>query len=150
MKYLSNRREFGFSIDDVVNNSEFNEATIAEKLGEAYQDIVEKDLSRMLMRVLFGSYTGTQPLKHRKFLVAYILNNPFAQVKLVDAFVELVKGAMYSGKDLVVYMQKTEQHYPHIPETVYQELQMGQLWVTGDKVGLFDYEFPSNDIDLEV
>ena len=152
MKYDHKRKEFYIEIDDLLNNTEFSDADLADKLGERYQDIIKRDLSRMLCRAVYGAYRGKEPKKHRDFINAYVLNNTFAQTKLRDAFIELVKGAMYSGMDLLAYRQQLagETKHKHVPDTVYEELLMGDLWQTGEKLGVLDYQFPTHDVDLGV
>lgn len=157
MIYDAKRQEFFVTVDDVTNNTEFTTSDLKDKLGDYYKEIIERDLSRMVNRVLYGLYKGTQPLRHRKYINAYVLTNSFAQSKLRDAFVELVKGAMYSGMDLNAYkadfMQGMDGQISHrsLPLSVMDELQMGQLLITGEKRGQDPFlDMPIVNVDLGV
>ncbi len=94
--------------------------------GKAY-----KALSRAVYRLIYASYVGVNHPSHIKFMQYKIKNNHNNEkVFLLNAILEMVRGALHSDMDLEAYTHADTTNYP---ATVLDELKNGQLIMPGEK-----------------
>ncbi len=164
MKFNHKTQETYITIDDVINESSFTSKDIQDKLGEQFDRVVERDLSRAVYRYLHGLRRGFDDGRQTRILNALIFNNRKFQRGLKLAMVEMVKGAMYSGMDLNAYSAEdavavgsTVIPTKDIPNTVLHELKNGgllqliaQLDVADELVEEIEATYPNFDLILDV
>jgi len=154
MKFNHKTQETYITIDDVINESSFTSKDIQDKLGEQFDRVVERDLSRAVYRYLHGLRRGFDDGRQTRILNALIFNNRKFQRGLKLAMVEMVKGAMYTGMDLNTYSAEVTKS---MPDTVLHELKNGgllqliaQLDVADELVEEIEATYPNFDLVLDV
>jgi hypothetical protein len=154
MKFNHKTNETYITIDDVINETSFTSKDIQDKLGEQFDRVVERDLSRAVYRYLHGLRRGFDNDRHTRILNALIFNNRTYQRGLKLAMVELVKGAMYSGMDLNAYSAEL---LKSIPDTVLHELKnggltdlVGNLQIDDTVIEEIEALYPDFDLILDV
>lgn len=130
MYFRAKTQELYITIDDVLNETSFTSKDLQDKLGDRYEDVIERELSRGVYRYLHGLYRGFDNKEHTRILNALIFNNGNYQEALKLAMVEHVKGAVYAGLDLNAY---SADNMKALPDNVTWELKNGGLMdLTGD------------------
>jgi hypothetical protein len=154
MKFNHKTQETYITIDDVINESSFTSKDIQDKLGEQFDRVVERDLSRNVYRYLNGLRRGFDNARHTRILNALIFNNRKYQRAMKLAMVEMVKGAMYSGMDLNAYSAEV---LKAIPDTVLHELKngglidlVGTLHIDDELLDDIEATYPNFDLILDV
>lgn len=101
--------EYQITKDEVINNSEFSDSELVEVYGEAI-DFYLKNASSKVYSIMYSAFRGID--KERQYAaVRYILNNDVNKIAgLRDAIIEYIRGAMYSGMDLNLYLQTGASH----------------------------------------
>lgn len=103
MYFNSKTHELYITLDDVINQTSLTSKDIQDKLGDNFEKVIERDLSRDVYRYLYSLYRGFDAASHIRTLNALVFNNRSYQKALQLAMVEHVKGAVYSGMDLNSY-----------------------------------------------
>lgn len=154
MKFNHKTKETYITIDDVINETSFTSKDIQDKLGEQFDRVVERDLSRSVYRYLHGLRRGFDNDRHTRILNALIFNNGTYQRGLKLAMVEMVKGAMYTGMDLNTYSAEILKAFP---DTVMHELKnagltdlVGHLQIADELLEEIEATYPNFDIILGV
>lgn len=154
MVFRAKTQELYITLDDVLNETSFSSKDLQDKLGDRFEDVIERELSRGVYRFLHAQYRGFDNKEHVRILNALIFNNGNYQEALKLAMVEYVKGAVYSGMDLNAYSHDT---LKSLPDNVMWELKNGGLLdLTGDieisDDTLFQIEitYPTTDRVLDV
>lgn len=129
MKLNKQTREFYLEIDDIVNGTSLTEADLSEKFGEAYQQVIERDISRYINRYLFTIYTGKNQKANELMLQYRLLTDPRAREGLKRAMIEHAQGAFYSGMDLNLYHEELKHS---TPTSVVLELNKAELYSPGE------------------
>jgi hypothetical protein len=101
--------EYQITKDEVINNSEFSDSELVEVYGEAI-DFYLKNASSKVYSIMYSAFRGID--KERQYAaIRYILNNDEDKIAgLRDAIIEYIRGAMYSGMDLNLYLQTGASH----------------------------------------
>jgi hypothetical protein len=123
---LKDNNEYYIEVDDVLNNSEFTDTELTDTFGEK---IVEhlKNISAKTYRVLYSAYSGWN-IEQQKLELQYIINNSYTKKQvMLEAMVEYIRGAVYSGLDLQVYLGKKG-----YSAEVVDILRQGGLWFVRD------------------
>jgi len=154
MKFNHKTNETYITIDDVINETSFTSKDIQDKLGEQFDRVVERDLSRAVYRYLHGLRRGFDNDRQTRILNALIFNNRTYQRGLKLAMVELVKGAMYTGMDLNAY---SAEMLKALPDTVMHELKnsgltdlVGHLNIADELLEEIEATYPNFDLILGV
>lgn len=165
MYFRAKTQELYITLDDVLNETSFTSKDIQDKLGENFEDVIERDLSRDVYRYLHGQYRGFDNKEHVRILNALIFNNGNYQEALKWAMVEHVKGAIYSGMDLNSYATgititpsgKVVSTTKDMSDNVMWELKNGGLLdLTGDLqiddelLNDIELRYPNSDTVLDV
>jgi hypothetical protein len=124
MVFNAKTQELFITIDDVLNETSLSSKDVQDKLGEQFERVIERELSRDVYRYLHGVYRGFDNKEHTRILNALIFNNGNYQEGLKWAMIEHVKGAVYSGLDLNKYSAESMKA---LPDTVMWELKNGGL-----------------------
>ena len=113
-------------IDDIVNNSEFTYDELVEVLGDGIEYHLS-NMSKKTYRIMYSAYNGWNIEQQVLELQEIINNDEEKQQVILDAIVEYVRGAMYSGLDLQIYMGN--KGYSSELKDI---LRMGGLWIKGE------------------
>jgi len=105
MKLVNN--QYLLEVDDVLNNSEFTQDDLNEVFGEQLKYNLE-NISRKTYRVMYGVYRGLYKERQKAYLDWYIQQDETRQNAMRDASIEYLRGAMYSGMDMQVYLGTTK------------------------------------------
>lgn len=118
--------EYSIELDDVLNNSEFSETDLTDIFGEnlAYNLNL---MSSRTYRVMYSAYNGWEQEQQKKELQYIINNDEDKQQVMLEAIVEYIRGAMYSGLDMQVYLGN--KGYSHEVKDI---LYTGGLWIIGE------------------
>ena len=116
--------EYQITKDEVINNSEFLESDLTDVYGEAI-DFYLKNASSKVYSIMYSAFRGID--KERQYAaLRYILNNDEDKIAgLRDAIIEYIRGAMYSGMDLNLYLQTGASH----SKEVVNILKKHGLWI---------------------
>jgi|SRR6056297_847091 len=154
MVFNAKTQELYITIDDVLNETSFSSKDVQDKLGESFERVIERDLSRDVYRYLHGLYRGFDNKEHTRILNALIFNNGNYQEGLKWAMVEHVKGAVYSGLDLNKYSAES---LKALPDTVLWELKngglldlSGELQIDPELLNEIELSYPDIDTVLDV
>jgi len=154
MVFNAKTQELYITIDDVLNETSFSSKDVQDKLGESFERVIERDLSRDVYRYLHGLYRGFDNKEHTRILNALIFNNGNYQEGLKWAMVEHVKGAVYSGLDLNKYSAES---LKALPDTVLWELKngglldlSGELQIDPELLNEIELSYPDVDTVLDV
>jgi len=154
MVFNAKTQELYITIDDVLNETSFSSKDVQDKLGEAFEKVIERDLSRDVYRYLHGLYRGFDNKEHTRILNALIFNNGNYQEALKWAMIEHVKGAVYSGLDLNKYSAESMKA---LPDTVMWELKngglldlSGELHIDPELLNDIELSYPDVDTVLDV
>jgi len=123
---LQDNNEYIATIDDIVNNSEFTSEELVEVLGEGIEYHLS-NMSKKTYRIMYSAYNGWNIEQQVLELQEIINNDEEKQQVILDAIVEYVRGAMYSGLDLQIYMGN--KGYSSELKDI---LRMGGLWIKGE------------------
>jgi hypothetical protein len=123
---LKDNNEYYIEVDDVINNSEFTDAELTDTFGEK---IVEhlKNISAKTYRVLYSAYKGWNIEQQKLELQEIINDNEDKQQVMLEAMVEFIRGAVYSGLDLQIYLGNKG-----YSQDVIDILRQGELWFVRD------------------
>ena len=123
---LKDNGEYYIEIDDVINNSEFTEDDLVGILGENIEQVL-KTLSARTYRVMYSAYNGWEQEQQKKEL-QYIINNNVSKLDtMTDAIIEYIRGAMYSGLDMQVYLGN-KGYSNEVKDILYS----GGLWIIAE------------------
>ena len=154
MKINHKTKELYITIDDVVNETSFTSKDLSDKLGEQFDRVIERELSRAVYRYLHGLRRGFDNDKQTRVLNALIFNNKNYQRGLKLAMIEMVKGAMYTGMDLNAYSAEVAKS---IPDSVMFELKnagltdlVGHVQISDDLLADIEATYPTFDLVLGV
>ena len=154
MYFRAKTQELYITLDDVLNETSFTSKDIQDKLGENFEDVIERELSRGVYRYLHAQYRGFDNKEHTRILNALIFNNGNYQEALKLAMVEFVKGAVYSGMDLNAYSHDT---LKTMPDNVMWELKngglldlSGELIIDDETLENIELRYPNADTVLDV
>jgi len=122
---LKTNNEYYIEIDDVLNNSEITEEDLNDTFGEQVENWL-KTLSSRTYRVLYSAYKGWN-IDQQVLELKYIINNnDDKKAIMMEAIIEYVRGAVYSGMDMNTYLGKQG----HSADVEYI-LRNGGLWFAG-------------------
>jgi hypothetical protein len=110
-------------IDDVINNSEITEVDLTR----IYGDNVESHLanaSKKVYQIYHNSYRGLNQQRQVAFMDWWIEQDTTRQNIIRDAVIEYIRGALYSGIDLNIYISDKKAYSEHVIQT----LRDGGLW----------------------
>lgn len=154
MVFRAKTQELYITLDDVLNETSFSSKDLQDKLGDRFEDVIERELSRGVYRFLHAQYRGFDNKEHVRILNALIFNNGNYQEALKLAMVEYVKGAVYSGMDLNAYSHDT---LKSLPDNVMWELKNGGLLdltgdieISDDTLYHIEITYPTTDRVLDV
>ena len=120
MKLLNGK--YLLETDDVLNNSEFDQTDLDDLFGEQVEYFL-KSLSQKTYRVMYNAYKGVYPERQRIYIDWYIQNQS-KQDEIRDAEIEYLRGAIYSGMDMRIYVNDKKAH----SEEVISILKESGLW----------------------
>jgi len=123
---LQDNNEYTVTIDDVIDNSEFSNSELVDVLGEGIEYHLT-NMSKKTYRVMYSAYNGWNIEQQMLEMQEIINNNEDKQQVMLEAIVEYVRGAMYSGLDLQIYMGN--KGYSTELKDI---LRMGGLWIKGE------------------
>lgn len=123
---LKDNNEYYIEVNDVINNSEFTESDLTDTFGEKINEHL-KNLSAKTYRVLYSAYSGWNIEQQKLELKELINDNEDKQQVMLEAIVEYIRGAVYSGLDLQVYLGKKG-----YSAEVVDILRQGGLWFVRD------------------
>ena len=117
--------EYQITKDEVLDNSEFSDNELVEVYGEALEFYL-KNASSKVYSIMYSAFRGID--KERQYAaIRYMLAQDSTKVDgLRDAIIEYVRGAVYSGMDMKIYMN--EKGYS---ADVIDILRNGDLWYVG-------------------
>ena len=154
MVFNAKTQELYITIDDVLNETSFTSKDVQDKLGEQFENVIERELSRGVYRYLHGLYRGFDNKEHTRILNALIFNNGNYQEALKWAMIEHVKGAVYSGLDLNAYSAES---LKSLPDNVLWELKngglldlSGDLHIDPELLNEIELSYPDIDTVLDV
>lgn len=154
MVFNAKTQELYITIDDVLNETSFSSKDVQDKLGEQFERVIERELSRGVYRYLHGLYRGFDNKEHTRILNALIFNNGNYQEALKWAMIEHVKGAVYSGLDLNAYSAESMKS---LPDNVLWELKngglldlSGDLHIDPELLNEIELSYPDIDTVLDV
>lgn len=154
MKINHKTKELYITIDDVVNETSFTSKDLSDKLGEQFDRVIERELSRAVYRYLHGLRRGFDNNRQTRVLNALIFNNKNYHRGLKLAMIEMVKGAMYTGMDLNAYSAELEKA---IPDSVVHELKnaglidlVGGVHISDELLEEIEATYPTFDLVLGV
>jgi len=118
MNYDMDVEEYYLSIDAVTKYANYTNDEIVSLFKNA--DIVLKNISRAVYRLIDREYRGMERNNHKKYMRKLIYDNAYGEVTaLMNAMLEATKGALESGMDLNAYINEPRDTFP---PTVYYEL----------------------------
>ena len=119
---LEDNNEYIITVDDVLNNSEFSDTELTDVFGEKIKYHLI-NISKKTYRAMYSAYNGWN-IEQQKLEMQEIINDDEdKQQVMLEAIVEYVRGAMYSGMDLQVYLGKKG-----YSDEVIDILRIGDLW----------------------
>lgn len=129
MELDTNTNEYYIIMDDVTNNTMFSSNDMGSR---GIDDKALKILSHSIYRLIYRHYKGAFIEDHRTFMQTILSNNANNErYYLMNAMLEMVKGAVQSGMDLNAYLNEPSDIYP---PTVYEELRNGHLLDASRKI----------------
>ena len=138
VKYDLIKEEYYITINAMTNMTEYTEDEIKRVFKNADKSLVI--LSQAVYRLIWNAYMGIDKYIHIEFMKKKIyLNQHGEREAIINAIVEMAKGAIESGMDLNVYTDNGKSKYP---ETVYDYLDQANLLDGTRKVNYnleFDY-----------
>jgi hypothetical protein len=129
---LQDNNEYTITIDDVVDNSEFEQSDLADVFGEGIEYSLI-NISKKTYRVMYSAYIGWNIEQQRLEMQEIINDDEDKQQVMLEAIVEYVRGAVNSGLDLQIYLGK--QGYS---DDVIDILRTGGLWIKGEIIAADD------------
>ena len=100
---LQDNNEYTITISDVIDNSEFTDSDLVGIFGEGLEYNLT-NLSKRTYRAMYSAYNGWN-IDQQMLEMKYIINNDTDKKQvMLEAIVEYVRGAMYSGLDMQVYL----------------------------------------------
>lgn len=121
---------------DIINRTLYEEEDLKDVFGDRY-DVEIQNLSQEVYDIMLSAYVGIDKDRQLKALEYMINQSTSKQQALLNAIIELVKGAVTSGLDSEKYVSG-EYVYP---KSVIAKLKNGGLWI----VSKIDYR----DSDIE-
>lgn len=126
------KNEYYIEEKDVTDNTFYQNADLARVFGASNIGRNLKIISHAVYRLIYEAYRGIKKADHITFMRTKISNNTNGeQTFLMNAMIELVRGAIESGSDLNAYIENPRSIYP---ETVYEELRNGFLLDAREKI----------------
>jgi hypothetical protein len=123
---LKDNNEYYIEVNDILNNSEFTEPELTDVFGEKIDEHL-KNISAKTYRVLYSAYSGWN-IDQQKLELQEIINGSDTKKQvMLEAIVEYVRGAVYSGLDLQVYLGKKG-----YSQEVIDILRQGGLWYVAE------------------
>lgn len=119
--------EYYIELDDVINNSEFDETELKETYGEAIEYHL-KNASSKVYSIIYSAYGGRDRMKQYSAMRYMINNDEEKQRGLRNAIIEYVRGAVYSGMDLKAYTSTDATH----SQEVINILDKYGLWIKSE------------------
>ena len=116
--------KYVITIDDVVKNSELTDVELTEVFGDKVKFFLQS-LSEKTYRVMYGAYRGIHRERQRAWMNWFIQQSEDRQVGIREAIIEYIRGAIYSGMDMQVYVGDKKAH----SEEVINILKENGLWV---------------------
>jgi hypothetical protein len=100
---LQSNNEYSITLTEVIDGSEFTEAELVDTFGEGIEGHLN-NISRKTYRALYSAYCGWEIDQQVLELQEIINLSETKQDVMKEAMIEYVRGAMYSGLDLQVYL----------------------------------------------
>ena len=123
MIYDFTRQEYEVKMDAVVNRTDFTQ----HELGLIFKPNTMRLLSQAVYRIIYGAYAGPDKDIHIRYMRKKIYNNLHGERDwLLQAVVELVRGAVESGMDLNAYTNDHDKKRSY-PQTVVECLDNARL-----------------------
>ena len=110
--------------DDVINNSEITEEDLAEVYGERINDNLE-NASKKVYSIMYSAAPSFYRKRNADYIDYMIQNDTDMQQAIMDAVIEYVRGALFSGMDLRAYENDKESHSPYVIDI----LKENDLWI---------------------
>jgi len=133
-----NNGQYIITEDEILNNSEIT----ADELVEIYGERLEFNLilaSRKAYNIMYSAYRGVNKDRQRLVLNYMIAEDTALQTAMMEATIEYMRGAMYTGMDLNEYVGQK----PSYSKSVIDILKQNELWI----VAQIDYR--DSDIEWE-
>lgn len=127
--------EYYLEIDDVINNSEFDETD----LKEIYKDKIDfslKDASSKVYSIMYSAYRGINKEHQYKGLRHMIINDENKQAIMKKAIIEYVRGDINIGMGLGLYVDTK-----HYSDEIINLFKRGGLWVVAE------LQYKDEDVD---
>lgn len=117
--------EYYLEIDDIVNNSEFDENDLTEIYGQKV-DFYLKDASSKVYSILDSAFVGIDK-KRQALALRYLINNDEDNIlALKKAMIEYVRGDLSLGLGMGLYTDK--RHYSMEVVNIFKR---AGLWIRG-------------------
>ena len=118
--------EYYLEIDDVVNNSEFDENDLTEVYGQKV-DFFLKDVSSKVYSIMYSAYPGVNKERQRAVL-QYMINNDTDKKNAIEkAMIEYVRGDLSVGMGMGLYLDKK-----HYSQEIVHILKRNGLWIIAE------------------
>lgn len=121
---------------EIINRTLYEEEDLKDVFGDRY-DVEIQNLSQEVYDIMLSAYRGIDKPRQLKALEYMIKEDIEKQKALLNAIIELVKGAITSGLD---YQKYVTGEYVY-PQSVINKLKNGGLWI----ISKIDYR----DSDIE-
>jgi hypothetical protein len=95
--------EYQITKDEVIDNSEFSETELTDVYGGAL-DFHLKDASSKTYSIMYSAFPGINKERQNIAIRYMIGEDEKKQNGLREAIIEYIRGAMYSGMDLNLYL----------------------------------------------
>lgn len=116
--------EYQITKDEVLDNSEFSDSELVDVYGESLEFQL-KNASSKVYSIMYSAFRGID--KERQYAaLRYMLEQDSTKVDgLRDAIIEYIRGTMYTGMDLNMYLQSGVSH----SQEVINILKKHGLWI---------------------
>jgi len=109
--YDFDREEYYITINAVTNLTEYSEDEFKRIFKTPEKSLIS--MSKAVYRLIWNAYTGLDKNVHIEFMKKRIyLNQHGERDSIINAILEMVKGAIESGMDLNAYTDKGGNNYP--------------------------------------
>jgi|LGOV01.1.fsa_nt_gb uncharacterized protein YgfB (UPF0149 family) len=118
--------EYIIELDDVINNSEFEETDLKEVYGDSIDFFLE-DASSKVYSIMYSAFPGID--KERQYAgIQYLINNDEDKIAgLQKAIIEYIRGDLSMGLGLNLYTDKK-----HYSDEVVNILKRNGLWIVAE------------------
>jgi hypothetical protein len=145
-KYDFTRHEYYITINAVTNLTEYSEDEFKRIFKSPEKSLIS--MSKAVYRLIWNAYIGLDKNIHIEFMRKRIyLNQHGERDAIINAILEMVKGAIESGMDLNIYTEKGGSIYPL---TVMEYLNEANLIDSTRKIDYnLDYDYTAEDAEIE-